>query len=318
MKRNKLITALTGTLLMASLLVACGTKKASEPAKSSDAAAKTVKVTDADGKKMTVPSHPSKVVVFDNGALDTIQALGDSKSVVGVAQKNLPTYLSDFKSVASAGGLKEPDLEKINALKPQLIITSARQKSFKADLEKIAPVLDLSVDASKIWESTKSNIMTLATIYGKETEAKKEINALNASIATVKEKAEKSGLKTLTILSNEGQISAYAEGTRFAIVNDTFGFKSVDDKIKPSTHGQSVSYEYVLEKNPDVIFVIDRTKAIGGDDKGVKFADNELVKQTTASKNGQIIELDPSVWYLSGGGLKSTQLMLNGVAQALK
>lgn len=318
MKFKKLMTALTGSLVLASLLVACGTQSNQDKSKSESTTAKTIKVKDADGKTVTVPSHPTKVVVFDNGALDTIQALDGSKSVVGVAKKNLPGYLNEFKSVDSVGGLKEPDLEKINALKPQLIITSARQKSFKADLEKIAPVLDLSLDPSKIWESTKTNIMTLATIYGQDSKAKKKIDTLNAHIATVKDKAEKSNLKTLTILSNEGQISAYAEGTRFAIINDTFGFKSVDTTIKPSTHGQSVSYEYVLEKNPDAIFVIDRTKAIGGDDKGVKFADNELVKQTKASKNGKIIEMDPAVWYLSGGGLKSTQLMLDDVEKALK
>lgn len=42
--------------------------------------------------------------------------------------------------------MKEPDLEKINALKPQLIVISADQQGFKADLERIAPVLDLSMD----------------------------------------------------------------------------------------------------------------------------------------------------------------------------
>lgn len=316
MKLKKLITAFIGVLLVATLLAACGSKK--EADSSQKAKTDTIEVVGADGSKVKVPKNPSKVVVFDNGSLDTIQALGEGKSVVGVAKKNLPDYLKEFKNVDSIGGLKEPDLEKINALKPQLIVISARQQGFKADLEKIAPVLDLSMDNKKVWESTQSHILTLASIYGKEAEAKKQIETLKTNIDAVKKKAEGSGLKTLTLMTNEGQVAAFSEGSRYAIINDTFGFKSVDETIKASTHGQSVSYEYVLEKNPDVIFFIDRTKAVGGDSKEASLKDNELVKQTTASKNGKVVELNASIWYLSGGGLQSTQLMLDEVAQALK
>ncbi|MGO2742941.1 MAG: siderophore ABC transporter substrate-binding protein [Pseudolactococcus laudensis] len=316
MKLNKLITAFIGVLLLAMVLVACGAKKDTDSTQK--AKTDTIEVVGADGSKVKVPKNPSKVVVFDNGSLDTIQALGESKSVVGVAKKNLPDYLKAFKSVESVGGLKEPDLEKINALKPQLIIISARQQSFKADLEKIAPVLDLSLDNSKVWDSTQSHILTIASIYGKETEAKKQIKTLSTNIDALKKKAESSGLKSLTLMTNEGQVSAFGNGSRYAIINDTFGFKSADDQIKASTHGQSVSYEYVLEKNPDIIFFIDRTKAVGGDKTESSLKHNELVKQTTASKNGKVIELNASVWYLSGGGLESTQLMLDEVSQALK
>ena len=322
MKFSKLITVFAGALVVTTLLVACGTKKESnadnaKQSQTTKSEPKKIEVTDAKGKKLTVPTHPKKVVVFDNGSLDTINALGEGKSVAAVALKNLPPYLSEFKSSESAGGLKEPDLEKINAVQPDLIIISARQESFKKDLEKIAPVLYLGVDNAKVWESTKANIMTLANIYGKETEATKQVETLEKNIAAVKEKAQKANLSTLTVLSNEGQLAAFGPGSRYAIVNDVFGFKSVDDTIKASTHGQQVSYEYVLEKNPDVLFVVDRTKALSGKTTETLVASNELVKQTNASKNKKVIDLDPTLWYLSGGGLQSTQLMLDGVAKAL-
>lgn len=63
--------------------------------------------------------------------------------------------------------------------------------------------------------------------------------------------------------------------------------------------------------------MIDRTKAISGKTTETLVASNELVKQTNASKNKKVIDLDPTLWYLSGGGLQSTQLMLDGVAKAL-
>ena len=78
-----------------------------------------------------------------------------------------------------------------------------------------------------------------------------------------------------------------------------------------STHGQSVTSEFVAEKNPDYLFVVDRDSAVAT--KGTETAsakdtvENELVKNTNAFKEGHIVYLDPNYWYLSGGGLVSME-----------
>lgn len=286
-------------------------------AQSSAAKAETLEVTDSNGK-ITVPKNPKKVVVFDNGSLDTIDALGAGERVVGAATANLPDYLSDYKDIESAGGIKEPDLEKINQMQPDLIIISGRQSDFQDQLKEIAPTMYLAVDTSDTWNSIKHNVETLGQIFDKEEEAKKQLADLETSIKETKAKAEESQDKALTVLVNEGQLSAYGKDSRFGIVYDTFGFAEADDAIEASTHGQSVSYEYVLDKNPDVLFVVDRTKAIGGDDANNNVADNDLVAQTTAGKENKVISLQPDVWYLSGGGLESTKLMLEDVNKAFE
>lgn len=78
-------------------------------------------------------------------------------------------------------------------------------------------------------------------------------------------KATADSKKALVILANEGKISAYGAGSRFGIIHDVFGFAQADDKIEVSTHGQSVSYEYVADKNPDYLFVVDRDAAVKSD-----------------------------------------------------
>lgn len=286
-------------------------------AQSGAAKAETLTVTDSNGE-LTVPKNPKKVVVFDNGSLDTIDALGAGDSVVGAATANLPAYLSDYKEVDSAGGIKEPDLEKINQMQPDLIIISGRQSDFQDQLKEIAPTMYLAVDTSDTWNSIKHNVETLGQIFDKEKEAKEQLADLETSIKETKAKAEESQDKALTVLVNEGQLSTYGKDTRFGIIYDTFGFAEADEAIEASTHGQSVSYEYVLEKNPDVLFVVDRTKAIGGDDANNNVADNELVAQTTAGKESKVISLQPDVWYLSGGGLESVKLMLEDVNKAFE
>ena len=276
----------------------------------------TVSIKDSNGDRVEVQKNPQKVVVFDNGSLDTLDALGVGDRVIGAATKTLPSYLDKYKDVESAGGIKEPDLEKINQLQPDLIIISGRQSDYKEELAKIAPTLYLAVDTKEPWESVQQNVNALAEIFGKEDKAKEELATLTKEIEETKEKASKLEQTALVTLVNEGQLSAYGSGSRFGLVHDVFGFKQADDQIEASTHGQSVSYEYILEKNPGILFVVDRTKAIGGDDSKDNVSANELVAQTDAGKNDQVISLQPDVWYLSGGGLESMKLMIKDVNQA--
>ncbi|MDB1652632.1 siderophore ABC transporter substrate-binding protein [Enterococcus durans] len=276
----------------------------------------TVSIKDSNGDRVEVQKNPQKVVVFDNGSLDTLDALGVGDRVIGAATKNLPSYLDKYKDVESAGGIKEPDLEKINQLQPDLIIISGRQSDYKEELAKIAPTLYLAVDTKEPWESVQQNVNALAEIFGKEDKAKEELATLTKEIEETKEKASKLEQTALVTLVNEGQLSAYGSGSRFGLVHDVFGFKQADDQIEASTHGQSISYEYILEKNPGILFVVDRTKAIGGDDSKDNVSANELVAQTDAGKNDQVISLQPDVWYLSGGGLESMKLMIEDVNQA--
>ncbi|KAA4868824.1 ABC transporter substrate-binding protein, partial [Bacteroides fragilis] len=201
----------------------------------------TVSIKDSNGDRVEVQKNPQKVVVFDNGSLDTLDALGVGDRVIGAATKNLPSYLDKYKDVESAGGIKEPDLEKINQLQPDLIIISGRQSDYKEELAKIAPTLYLAVDTKEPWESVQQNVNALAEIFGKEDKAKEELATLTKEIEETKEKASKLEQTALVTLVNEGQLSAYGSGSRFGLVHDVFGFKQADDQIEASTHGQSVS-----------------------------------------------------------------------------
>ena len=321
MKKITMMLLMTGLLLVATACgeaTGAGKNTATTAASSQTQLPPTVTVTDGEGNKVEVATNPEKVVVFDNSALDTMDQLGVGDRVVGAATDNLPSFLAAYKKVESAGGIKEPDLEKINAMQPDLILISGRQKDFKEQLAKIAPTLYLSTDNTDTWHSIQSQIQSIGAIFGKEAAAQTAIDTLQTKIDSIAKQASASQEKALVLLVNEGSLSAYGAGSRFSIVHDTFGFAQADEQIEASTHGQSVSYEYVLEKNPDVIFVIDRTQAIGGDDSKNNVAENKLVKETTAGKNDKVILLDPAVWYLAGSGIESVDIMADNVAKAFE
>ncbi len=292
-------------------LVGCG-KQETKTSETKDAADKeVVTVQDGHGQEFEMMKKPQKIVVFDMGSLDTIHALEESEKVVGVPQKNLPSYLSEFENVSSVGGLKEPDLEKINQLKPDLIIISGRQEDYQETLSAIAPTLYVALESGQAWEDTLKNIEQLGQILDKESEAKSHIDSLKARRDQLREKIENKEEKALITLVNEGQLSAYGSGSRFGIIHDAFGYKQADDTIEASTHGQSVSFEYVLEKNPDVLFIIDRTQAIGGDTHNNNIESQPLIAETTAAQKERLVRLDPEVWYLSGGGIESLNRMMD-------
>ena len=75
------------------------------------------------------------------------------------------------------------------------------------------------------------------------------------------------------------------------MIGNEVGFENigVDANVDTSTHGNEASFEFVVEKNPDYIFVLDRDAAIGTD--GAQLAkdimENELIMGTDAYKDGK-------------------------------
>jgi ABC-type enterochelin transport system, periplasmic component len=268
-----------------------------------------------------VKKNPQKVVVFDFGVLDSLEKLGIE--VTGVPQANIPSYLEKYKDAkyVNVGSLKEPDFEKISDIAPDLIIISSRQQEAYEELSKLGPTLYMAVDTSRYVDSFKENMRTLGKIFGKEAEVEKELEKIDRMIADLRTKVTAIERKNaLVILVNDKSISAFGPGSRFGLLYDVFGFAPVDPNIEVSTHGMNVSFEYLAEKNPDYLFVIDRGAVVGGE--GVASAqqtlDNELVKMTNAYKEGNIVYLDANYWYLSGGGLISVEEMIRQVANAVK
>ncbi|WP_452436651.1 siderophore ABC transporter substrate-binding protein [Peribacillus butanolivorans] len=303
--------------MLAVVAVACGSNNEKEESSPKKESAKSEEITVKHQLGETkVKTNPEKVVVFDMGTLDTLDKLG--VEVAAVPHDGLPKYLSKYEGTTeNAGGLKEPDFEKINEIAPDLILISGRQSDAYEELSKIAPTVYVGVDTTKYMESFEENVTLLGKIFGKEKEAAKAFASVEENITALKEKAP-TDKKGLIILASGGKVSAYGPDSRFGIIHDVFGVPAVDDKLEVSTHGQSISFEYIAEKDPDYLFVVDRD-AVAGDGAAAKeTVENDIVKNTKAYKEGNIIYLDPNYWYLSGGGLESVDSMVKEVSEGIK
>lgn len=268
--------------------------------------------------QLTLKSMPKKVIVFDLAALDTLDTLG--VEVMGVAGSLFPSYLAKYESNNSikVGSLFEPNYEAVHAAAPDLIITGGRSSSQYKALAKIAPTINLDSDDRNYVASSIRNIETLAILFGKQDVAAQHIAKLKASMAELKALTPKAG-RGLIVLTTGGLMSAYGPGSRFGVLHDDFGVVPAAAKLRTALHGEPISHEFILKTNPDWLFVVDRDAAIGQSGQAAaQFLDNELVRRTTAWKTGQVVYLDPSDWYMVGGGLTSLQRKVDQVSAALK
>ncbi len=280
------------------------------------ASAQEITVTHAQGET-SIPGVPETVFVIDWAAYDNLSALG--VDVQGAPGSNAPSYLSDVLAddLINVGSLFEPDFEGIAAEQPDLVVVAARSATSYPTLSQLAPTIDMSVDNNSFVEGVKHNIETLGEVFGIEDRAADLIADLDAKVTEARALVEGQGTG-LVIVTNAGNLGIYGPESRVAWIYNDLGFPSVFDDVDDSDHGgDAISFEYLLETDPDWLFVIDRDAGVGNEGAARALLDNELIHQTTFWQNDQIVLLDPQAAYISMHGYSGLMLMLDQVIEGL-
>jgi iron complex transport system substrate-binding protein len=262
-----------------------------------------------------VPVSPQKIAVFDLAAFDSVDALGVRPQ--GLVR---PVYLSYLEDAAAptepVGSLFEPDFEALFAMAPDLIIAGGRSSEHLADLARIAPTLDMTIWADTV-EDGLARLAAYGTIFEKEAEADALTQAFRAKLAQTKSALSTKG-RALIVMTNGPKISAYGAGGRFGWLHAALDLPEAVERVETTTHGEAISFEFIRQADPDILFVIDRMAAIGQDSEGAQATlDNALVHETTAWKTGQVVHLSAAPIYIAGGGIQSMTLTLDEILAAL-
>lgn len=328
---------LTGVLLagaMAVSLAACGqaeeksnTSKKAETEQTKEQTPENVMIKSFNGNKeevnLEVPYDPERIAVLDMASLDILDNLGMGDRVVGSASTSLE-YLTDYvdnEEVANLGTIKEADLEAVMECDPDVIFIGGRLAASYDALSEIAPVVYLSTDTEiGLVESVNKNVTTIASMFGMEDQVNTLMKDFDSRIEKLSAFAE--GKTAIIGMCTSGGFNVLGNDGRCSLIGKEVGFENIgtDANIDTSTHGNEASFEFVVEKNPDYIFVMDRDAAIGTD--GAKLAqdimENELIMGTDAYKNGNLVYLEhPAVWYTAEGGVHALNLMLQDLENAL-
>ena len=267
-----------------------------------------------------VPRNPEVVLSFDVASIDTLQSLG--VRVDGMPELTTGADRYAAEDAITIGSLFEPDYEAVNAAEPDLIIVAGRSSEAYGELSKIAPTIDLTFSGQNFLDDFRANVTILAEIFGKRAEAEAILADIDARIEALREHTATIGTG-LVIMTTGGSVTALAPGSaragRGALIYETLGVRPPLEDIEEATHGEPISFEFLLEHDPDWLFVIDRDAATGeeGGQPAEQVLDNDLVHQTTAWRQDQIVYLDPFDWYIiTGAGLDSMQRMLDELEAA--
>lgn len=263
----------------------------------------------------TVNKNPQRIVVMDFGTLDTLDKLGLSQRVVAYPTANLPAYLNHTKKDddKNAGNMKEPDLDTIRQLNPDLIVITGRQGNSYDALSNIAPTINLGINAHDYLNSFVVNNQLIGELFDKQADIEGDIANIKQKMAQSQEHAVKSGQKALVVMHNAGKLSAANTSQYAAIIYDLAGIQRADADTKPKR--QMIDEVYLTATNPDIIFVVDRSAAIGQDAYKPELLEQITTQPIKAIQNKRVIYLTPDLWYLSGGGLISLDKQLDEVMQ---
>ncbi len=266
----------------------------------------------------TISGVPAKVLVQDWAAFDNLNALG--VAVAGVPSSNGPSYLGDAvpADAIQIGSLFEPDFEGIAAAEADVYFVAARSASAYETSKDLVPTIDLSVNNGAIIEGVKANITKLGEVFDLQDKAAELNAALDAKVDEVKAAAAGKG-DALVLVTNAGNLGVYGPDSRVSWVYNEVGIASALADVKDGDHGgDAVSFEFLLEVNPDWVFVVDRDAGTG-ENTGAAAAllDNELFNQTTAAQQGHIVYLDPQAAYITMHGYQGVMLLLDQVLAGL-
>uniref|UniRef100_UPI0028E41D48 siderophore ABC transporter substrate-binding protein n=1 Tax=uncultured Clostridium sp. TaxID=59620 RepID=UPI0028E41D48 len=301
MRKSKFFKLTIIMAIFALMLTACtnSSNEASGPKTNEPVEVSTVEITDVHGT-VTVPVNPKNVVALDNRTFETLADWGIELAAVpkGVMPAD-SSYVND-ESVQDIGNHREPNLEIIAAVDPELVIVGQRFASYYEEIKKIVPnaaVIDLNFDVSEaadkpgenLVNGLKNSTIALGQIFDKNKEAEQLVADFGQAIKDAK--SAYNGTDTvMSIVVSGGDIgfSAPHSGRVWGPMYEIFGWvPALEVGNASSDHqGDDISVEAIAQSNPNWIFVLDRDAAVSSTTDAVPAQDvidnSPALQNTTA------------------------------------
>jgi len=203
-------------------------------------------LTDDLGRSITLKDAPQRIVTMLPSATETLCAMNACGRLVGV--DNFSDFPEQVRRLPKMGGLINPNLEAIVALKPDLVIVSVYGKLHEG-LER-AGVASFAV-RPETYQDIFRVTRLLGQVLGQEAQAERVIARIQQEVYAVESKAAKS--------TERPTVYYEIDPTPFTVGPDSFiGVlitKARGQNVIPKELGlfPKISPELVVQKNPEVI-----------------------------------------------------------------
>lgn len=305
---RRLLAAVTAVLALGTV-AACGS---STPQQRAAPQGDERIVTHAKGQTK-IAGNPQRVVVLDTGELDAVLALGIKPvgTVLPDANKTLQPYLAEKAgNLEIVGTIGSPNLEKIAALKPDLILSSKVRDDQNYDaLSKIAP----TVFAESVGKTWKQNFLLDAEALGKKAEAQQILDTYQQRAADIGKQAGDPAARKISMLRFiPGDIRLYSKGSFIGTILADAGFGRPDNQQTDQTFTK-ISREQISQVDGDQLFY-----AAYGETAKQQLTDVvNSVQWTTLGvvKSGKAVEVHDDTWFLGLGPI-AANLVLDDLQKA--
>jgi iron complex transport system substrate-binding protein len=308
-KKNRLGQWLLVTGLISLLSIACGESLSSNSSNREPTASSSTQLVNHALGETNVPTEPQRVVVLhDTIILDPVIAVGVKPiaattyaSEEGIAFRGLTAEQSE--GIEVLGSMEQPNLEKIAALKPDLIFaTHHLHHQIYSHLSSIAPTV--VVDHNQ-FDSFKDRFRYIAGVLGKSEQANQVLSQYQDRVEELKQ--------ALAERLNEIQVSVihvYGEplSTPDATHHISQIFSDIGLQRPPSQEGllqeKNFSLEDLPEHDADVLFIVKYPSS-----KVEIILSNPIWQQLNAVQSGQVYEVSPERWGGAGGPIVANRIL---------
>lgn len=258
-----------------------------------------------------IPEAPQRIIALDNAYLDYAVDLGGT--VVGVSDigaELVPTYLDDDQAehaadVESVGNIAEPQLEKIAALQPDLILSSdVRHKEYYDQLTEIAPTV-FSEDTGDTWQE---NYLLTGEALGKKEQAENRLTEIRDRAGRIGDRVRDEGTDDVPDVSvvrikDENTIRLYGEDTFSGSVLAMAGLPRPENQ-ESGYPGQDfgmyvVSRENLDEADANLILVSVPEEGTAKAKEWSAISEAVLQTSTWTSFDGRKVDVDEGTWMTS-------------------
>ncbi len=245
-------------------------------------------VIDNFGREVTIPKKPERIVSTAPSSTEILFTLGLGDKVVGVTK--YCDFPEDAKEKEKIGGFSTVDVERIVALKPDLVVAASGNGD---EVIQMMEDLNLSVivlDPKNI-DDILNNILLIGKTTGTEKDALRVVDKLEDRIKVITSKtvtlSEIEKPKVFYVLWNDPLMSA-GSGTFADDLMEMAGGINIASELEGH---KSISLETVINKNPQVIIA-----SVGMDPVTLEYAMNEpRLKGTVAVKNENIYGINSDI-----------------------
>lgn len=210
------------------------------------------RVTDELGRSVLVPDEPHRILCLTPSLTETVYELGAGDSIVGVT--DYTEFPQEARAKPSVGGLVDPSMEKIVALRPDLVFMAAHLNHE----ETVHQLEDLSLPVFVVDPQGLAGILKMVQSVGeainRDADARTLVKQLSRKLDAVLSRVK--GLPRPKILVVIWYDPVLTVGSK-AFISDAItaaGGDSVTNDI-PQAWPQ-ISMEEVLRRSPDFLLLI--------------------------------------------------------------